>query len=342
MISFESDYICGAHPAVLEALAKTNLEPVPGYGADRFCAQAAEKILDACGLASGEVHFLVGGTQTNQVVISTMLRDFEGVVAARTGHVAVHEAGAIEYSGHKVLELPSRDGKMDAADLRDYAETFYGDGNHEHMVFPGMVYISFPTEYGTLYSKAELTALHDVCREFKMPLFIDGARLGYGLASPECDLTLPGLASLCEVFYIGGTKVGAFCGEAVVFTDKAYAPAHFDNVIKKRGALLAKGRVLGVQFDALFTDGLYYEIGREAIRLADRLRAALREKGYRLAVPSPTNQVFAWVDAAALVRLHERVAFNVWEAAEDGGAMVRFVVGCSTPAKDVEALIALL
>ena len=342
MISFESDYICGAHPAVLEALAKTNLEPVPGYGADRFCAQAAEKILDACGLASGEVHFLVGGTQTNQVVISTMLRDFEGVVAAKTGHVAVHEAGAIEYSGHKVLELPSQDGKMDAADLRDYAETFYGDGNHEHMVFPGMVYISFPTEYGTLYSKAELTALHDVCREFKMPLFIDGARLGYGLASPECDLTLPELASLCEVFYIGGTKVGAFCGEAVVFTDKAYAPAHFDNVIKKRGALLAKGRVLGVQFDALFTDGLYAKISAQAIDKAMRLKAMFLAKGYQLFIDSPTNQQFVILENSRMEELAKSVAFSFWEKVDESHTAVRFATSWSTTEEEMKTLEALL
>ena len=342
MISFESDYICGAHPAVLEALAKTNLEPVPGYGADRFCAQAAEKILDACGLASGEVHFLVGGTQTNQVVISTMLRDFEGVVAAKTGHVAVHEAGAIEYSGHKVLELPSRDGKMDAADLRDYAQTFYGDGNHEHMVFPGMVYISFPTEYGTLYSKAELTALHDVCSEFKMPLFIDGARLGYGLASPECDLTLPELASLCEVFYIGGTKVGAFCGEAVVFTDKAYAPAHFDNVIKKRGALLAKGRVLGVQFDALFTDGLYAKISAQAIDKAMRLKAMFLAKGYTLFIDSPTNQQFVILENSRMEELAKSVAFSFWEKVDDSRTAVRFATSWSTTEEEMKTLEALL
>lgn len=342
MISFESDYICGAHPAVLDALVKTNLEAVPGYGSDRYCASAAEKILKECGLANGEVYFLVGGTQTNQVVISTMLRDFEGVVAAKTGHVAVHEAGAIEYSGHKVLELPAHEGKIDAGELRSYAETFYADGNHEHMVFPGMVYISFPTEYGTLYSKAELTAIHDVCREYKMPLFIDGARMGYGLASPECDVTLADIASLCEVFYIGGTKVGALCGEAVVFTDKANTPVHFVNVIKKRGALLAKGKLLGVQFDTLFTDGLYYRISAQAIEKAMRLKELFRAKGYRFFLDSPTNQQFVVLENSQMAELAKGVAFSFWEKVDDDHTAVRFATSWSTSDEDMKALEALL
>lgn len=242
MLSFESDYIEGAHPAVLEALAKTNMESLSGYGADEYCIRAKEKIAAACGMPDAQVAFLTGGTQTNQIVIDTMLRQYEGVVSAQTGHVSVHEAGAVEVTGHKVLTVPSHDGKMDADELDAFVQEFYADGNREHMVFPGMAYISHPTEYGTLYTKAELTRLSDVCRKHRMPLFLDGARLGYGLMSRQADVSLNDIARLCDVFYIGGTKVGALCGEAVVFTKKNM-PDHFDNLVKKHGALLAKGRL---------------------------------------------------------------------------------------------------
>ncbi len=342
MISFECDYICGAHPAVLDALARTNLEPAPGYGFDRFTAEASAKILEACGLENGEVFFLTGGTQTNQIVISTMLRGFEGVVAAKTGHVAVHEAGAIEYSGHKVIELPQTDGKLAAPVLRDYLETFYGNDSHEHMVFPGMVYISFPTEYGTIYSKAELEALHDVCLEYRMPLFIDGARLGYGLMSPECDLDLKEFAHLCEVFYIGGTKVGALCGEALVFTDKALTPPHFQNLIKKRGALLAKGRLVSVQFDALFTDGLYFEISRHAIDMAMRIKKLFRERGYSFLIDSPTNQQFVIIEDSRIEELKKHFRFEFWEKTDKTRTAVRFASSWSTTEEDMKALEAAL
>ncbi len=340
-LSFLSDYNDGAHPALLRALAETNALVTPGYGEDDICDAAREKLRAACACPEAAVWFLSGGTQTNATVIDAFLRPWQGVLAAETGHVNGHEAGAVEATGHKVLPLPQRDGKLAAEELRAWLDRFYADPSWPHQVQPGMVYISQPTEYGTLYSLAELEALSAFCRERGLPLYADGARLAYALACPENDAGLPDLARLCDAFYVGGTKCGALLGEAVVIPRPAALPQFF-TVMKRHGAVLAKGRVLGVQFDALFTDGLYYEIGREAVRLADRLRAALAEKGYRLAVPSPTNQVFAWVDAAALARLQERGAFNVWEAAEDGGAMVRFVVGCSTPAKDVEALIALL
>ena len=248
MISFASDYVAGAHPEIIKRLAETNMENLSGYGTDLYCAQAAEKIRQYCHCPDAEVYFLVGGTQTNQIVISTMLQPYEGVIAADSGHVNVHEAGAIEYTGHKVLSLAGADGKIAAADLDNYVARFYADDSYEHMVFPGMVYISFPTEYGTLYSKKELQDIYEVCQKRDLPLFIDGARLGYGLASSENDVTLEVLTQLCDIFYIGGTKVGALCGEAVVFTNH-HAPKYFVTQIKQHGALLAKGRLLGIQFD---------------------------------------------------------------------------------------------
>ncbi|MBO4452585.1 MAG: aminotransferase class V-fold PLP-dependent enzyme, partial [Clostridia bacterium] len=256
MLNFESDYIAGAHPEVLERLIATNLEDLPGYGADKYCESAKEKIRAFIGVEDAEVEFIAGGTQTNAVVISTMLSDHEGVIAANTGHINAHESGAIEYTGHKVLALPHKNGKIVPGTLRGFLRDFYADESYEHMVFPGMVYISHPTEYGTLYSKQELCEISAICREYKMTLFLDGARLGYGLMSRDTDVTANDIAKLCDVFYIGGTKVGALCGEAVVFT-KNNRPAHFLTSVKKRGALLAKGRLLGVQFDALFTGGLY-------------------------------------------------------------------------------------
>ena len=338
MLNFESDYICGAHPAVLVALTETNLEPASGYGEDRWCESARAKIRAACGCPDARVEFLVGGTQTNAVVISSMLRDWEGVVAAVTGHVSVHEAGAIEYTGHKVIELPQRDGKLSAEDLARCLRDFHGDANREHMVWPGMAYISHPTEYGTLYSRAELAALSAVCREHGIPLFMDGARLGYGLMSRETDVTLEDIAALCDVFYIGGTKVGALCGEAVVFPDPARCPAHFLNAVKKRGALLAKGRLLGVQFDALFTDGLYFDIGRHAIDMAERLKRIFADKGYPMFIHSPTNQQFVILDDDAMARLSGKVAFSFWERLADGRTVVRFATSWSTTEEELDAL----
>ncbi|MCQ2509753.1 MAG: beta-eliminating lyase-related protein [Lachnospiraceae bacterium] len=341
MISFESDYICGAHPKVLERLVETNMVPVSGYGCDPYCASAAEKIKEACQCPEAEVRFITGGTQTNQLIISTMLANYQGVVAAKTGHVSTHEGGAIEYTGHKVLELPEEDGKLEADVLASWLKTFFADGNHEHMVEPGMVYISFPTEYGTLYSKAELTALYAICQEYQIPLFIDGARLGYGLASNACDLTLPELAKLCDVFYIGGTKVGALCGEAVVFTHNN-VPKGFVTQTKQHGALLAKGRLIGVQFDALFTDNLYMEIGKYAIRLAEELKALFLEKGYSLMLDSPTNQQFPILENSKMKELSEQVAFSFWEAYDDNHTVVRFATSWSTTEEEIEMLSKLL
>ena len=341
MISFASDYIAGAHPQILKRLAETNLEPLPGYGEDVWCASAKEKIRTACGCPQAQVEFLTGGTQTNQLVISTLLREHEGVIAARTGHIGTHEAGYIEYYGHKVLELPQHRGKLDADEVERYVRDFYADENREHMVFPGMVYISHPTEYGTLYSKQELEALSRVCRAYGMALYLDGARLGYGLMSRETDVTLADIAALCSVFYIGGTKVGALCGEAVVFTQNN-RPPHFANAVKKRGALLAKGRLLGVQFDTLFTDGLYFELSRHAIEMAERLKAILHEKGVEFYLESPTNQQFVILDDSQAEALKTQVSFSFWEKCGPDRTVVRFATSWSTRLEDLEFLRSVL
>lgn len=337
MLSFENDYNVGAHPKLLQRLAETNFEPQTGYGLDEFCAAAKEKIRLACDCPEAEIFFLTGGTQTNQVVIDSLLDSFEGVVAAQTAHIALHEAGAIEYSGHKVLEVPSHDGKVRAEDLHALMERFHGDDSREHMVRPGMVYLSFPTELGTLYSKAELTELNAVCRAYDLPLFIDGARLGYGLMSRACDLTLPELAGLCDVFYIGGTKVGALCGEAVVFP-RGRMPKHFLTRAKQHGALLAKGRVLGVQFDALFTDGLYFEIGRTAIDRAEEMKAIFREKNCRVWKETPTNQQFLIVEDSDLERLSSLVAYSFWEKYDETHTVIRLVTSWATTKEQVARL----
>ena len=336
MISFENDYIQGAHPEVLKRLTETNLEPLSGYGADPYCESAREKIRRECGCPEAEIHFLVGGTQTNAVVIDAMLKGFEGVVAADTGHVAVHEAGAVEYTGHKVLTIPHHSGKIDPGELKEYLEGFYQDANHEHMVFPGMVYLSHPTELGTLYSRKELEEISQICREYEIPLFLDGARLGYGLMSSDTDVTLQDVAQLCDVFYIGGTKVGALCGEAVVFPEKA--PRHFLTSVKQHGALLAKGRLLGIQFDTLFTDNLYFDISRHAIERAEELKRVLQEKGCTFAWESPTNQQFVILEDSTVRRLKEHVVFSFWEKADETHTVVRFVTSWATRKEEIEEL----
>ena len=341
MISFENDYNTGAHPKVLQKLLETNLEPQSGYGNDAYCAAAAEKIKDACQCPQAQVRFLVGGTQTNATVITTMLAEYEGVISAVTGHIHAHEAAAVEYAGHKILPLRHTQGKLNAADVRSYIETFYGDEANEHMVFPGMVYISHPTEYGTLYTKQELTDLSEVCRQYHIPLFLDGARLAYGLMSPHTDVTLPDIARLCDVFYIGGTKVGALCGEAVVFT-KNNLPAHFTNRIKKRGALLAKGRLLGVQFDALFTDGLYMSISRHAIEMAELMRDIFRAKGYEFFMETTTNQIFITLTDERKAELERDCVLSFWEKPDAHHTVVRFATSWATREEDIRALEAIL
>ena len=337
MLHFENDYNKGAHPDLLEALVKTNTQGLSGYGTDVYTVSAIEKIRKAADCPHAQVTFLTGGTQTNQVVIDAMLDSYEGVIAAETGHISVHEAGAIEFSRHKVLTLPHTEGKLAPADVRKYLEDFYADGNHEHMVYPGMVYISHPTEYGALYTKQELTELSSICNIYNIPLFLDGARLGYALAA-ETDVDLPTIAALTDVFYIGGTKMGALLGEAVVFT-KNNEPKHFVTIVKQHGALLAKGRVAGVQFDCFFTNDLYFKLGKHAIDLAKDLIAVLEEKNYTFFLKSPTNQQFVIVENHELERLTQAgVAYGFWEKYDDEHTVVRFATSWSTTKEDIAAL----
>ena len=340
MLAFQCDYLEGAHEKILERLMETNREKAPGYGDDIYCTEAKKKILEACQCPDGEVYLMVGGTQTNATVIDSMLRNYEGVISAVTGHISVHESGAIEASNHKVLTIPQHRGKIDAGELKDYLVNFYADETFEHQVIPGMVYISHPTEYGTLYTKDELKAIHDVCAEYEIPLYMDGARLGYGLAAENTDVTLPELAKLVDAFYIGGTKVGALCGEAIVFTKKA--PKHFFTTVKQHGALLAKGRLLGIQFDTLFTDDLYMEISRHAIRLANVLKAGVLAKGYKLLIDSPTNQQFVIIDNKKLEELRKEVSYSTWEKVDENHTAVRFATSWATAEEDVQKLLELL
>jgi threonine aldolase len=340
-LAFASDYMEGAHPAILRRLMETNMMKTPGYGADGFSESARRKIREACQAPSAEIHFLVGGTQTNATVIDALLRSWQGVVAASTGHIATHEAGAIEFGGHKVLALPQENGKITASSVLACVEAYRRDENRDHTVMPGMVYISQPTEYGTLYSLSELTALSDVCRAYHIPLFVDGARLAYALACPANDVTLPDLARLCDVFYIGGTKCGALFGEAVVIPKHNTLP-HFFTIMKQHGALLAKGRIAGIQFDTLFSDGLYSEIGRIAIDSASRIRAALLEKGYCLAFPSPTNQLFPLLENRQAERLSEKVDMSFWERVDENHVIMRLATSWATRDDDVSHLISLL
>ena len=336
-ISFASDYEEGAHPAIIANLERTNFLKTSGYGTDEFCESARKKIREACKAPDAEIYFLVGGTQTNAAVIGAILKSYEGVIAPDSGHISIHEAGAIELGGHKVLTLKNRAGKILADDVKNFVENFYADGNREHMVFPGMVYISQPTEYGTLYTLDELKNLRGICDEKNLPLYVDGARLAYALASDRNNVTLENLAELCDAFYIGGTKCGAYFGEAVVLK-KNFIP-HFFTIIKQRGALLAKGRILGVQFDTLFTDDLYFKIGRWAIEAAEKIRGELKALGYELFIDAPTNQIFVVLTAAQLQTLSERVEFSFWEKISDDKTVIRLATSWATRADDVDKLI---
>lgn len=341
MLHFDTDYMEGAHPEVMRRLNETNLEHTVGYGADRYSEEARRLIREACGAPDALVQFLVGGTQTNATVIDALLRRHEGVIAAETAHINVHESGAVEHSGHKVLTLPAREGKLKAHDVEHYIDEFYRDDTYEHMVAPGMLYITQPTEYGTIYSLAELEELSAVCHSHGIPLYIDGARLGYALAADEADFTLKDIARLADVFYIGGTKVGALFGEAVVAADPNRLP-HFFPLVKQHGALMAKGRLQGVQFAALFTDGLYTYIARHAVRLAQRLRRAFTEKGYRMAIDSPTNQQFVVLPNEVIDRLMEHATFELWGPRGETETTVRFVTSWATSEEDIDRFIAIL
>lgn len=336
MLSFESDYNNGAHPKILEEFNSTNFEQLPGYGTDKYCESAIKKIKQLCNCPNADVYFLVGGTQTNQVVIDSMLNQYEGVISAKTGHINIHEAGAIEFTGHKVMEVPSENGKIIVEELDKYLETFYNDGNRDHMVFPGMVYISQPTEYGTLYTKSELERLSKICLNYNIPLYIDGARLGYALMSKENDANITDISRLCDVFYIGGTKVGALCGEAVVFT-KNNTPKHFTTIVKQHGALLAKGRLLGIQFDTLIPH-LYFENSINAIEKAEQLKEILKNNNYEFYLETPTNQQFIILDNEKMNMLKEKVAFSFWEKYDENHTVVRFATSWATTDEDIEQL----
>lgn len=341
MLWFKSDYQQGAYPEIIKRLADTAYEALSGYGTDIYSKSAEAKIRTAVGVEDADVVFITGGTQTNQLVISSLLRSYEGVVSAVTGHINAHEAGAVEYTGHKVLTLPHHDGKICATELDKLMTSFYGDESHEHTVYPGMVYISHPTELGTLYTKAELEAISAVCKKYDMPLYLDGARLAYGLMSEGTDVDLKTIARLCDVFYIGGTKVGALCGEAVVFT-KNNMPKNFVPQIKQHGALLAKGFVNGVQFDTLFTDDLYFRIGKHTIDMAMKLKTGLVARGYKLHADSMTNQQFVVLDNSKRDELTKRVVFENWEKLDEEHTVVRFVTGWATTDDEIEELLSLL
>ena len=336
MIYFNSDYLEGAHPALMAKLNETNMVQTVGYGEDEYCAAAREKIKAACQAPEADVHFLVGGTQTNTTVIAAILRPWQGVLSAVSGHINCHEAGAIESTGHKVITLPTDNGKITAQQVADYVTWHRNDESTEHIVQPGMVYISHPTEGGTLYTKAELTALYDTCRRCGLPLFIDGARLGYGLMADGTDLTLPELARLCDVFYIGGTKVGALFGEAVVIMNESLKK-DFRFIMKQRGGRLAKGRLLGVQFDALFTDDLYFRIWW-AISMAHQIRDIFVSAGYPLLFDSPTNQQYPIMPDDELAEIGKRFGYEYWERVDETHSGVRFCASWATTQENVDAL----
>lgn len=337
MISFESDYNNGTLPEILNALCKTNDEKTSGYGFDPYTEAAKEKIRKAIGMEDAEVYFLVGGTQTNTTVIDSVLLGCEGVICVETGHIEVHESGAVEAFGHKVITLPSTDSKLNPETLSAYMDNFLADETHPHMVQPGMVYISMPTELGMVYTKEELETLYATCQKYDLRLFIDGARLGYGLMSEACDYDLPFLARHCDVFYIGGTKVGAMFGEAVVFSGMK-APKYFFTIVKRHGALLAKGRMLGIQFDTLFTDNLYFEVSRHAISMAGRIRSVFGKHGIDIAYDSPTNQQFVILSPTLYQALSQKVAFEIWERKSETEIVCRFVTSWATKEEELEEL----
>ncbi|MDQ0496610.1 threonine aldolase family protein [Paenibacillus brasilensis] len=338
MIRFECDYTEGAHERILQRLLETNDEQTGGYGVDKHCEKARAYIKTACDSENADVHFLVGGTQTNTTVISSILRPHQGAIAAISGHIAVHETGAIEATGHKVLTLPSDDGKIRAEQVKKLYDAHRNDATFEHMVQPGMVYISQPTENGTIYTKSELKALSQVCRECDLPLFIDGARLGYGLVAMDNDASLADIAKLCDVFYIGGTKIGALMGEAVVIINDALKK-DFRYMIKQKGGLLAKGRMLGIQFETLFEDGLYYEISKHAIDMAMLLQTALTKQGIQFLYHSTTNQQFPILPDRTLKALSEKYTFSFWEKVDATHSAVRFCTSWATNKENVEMLI---
>lgn len=340
ILPFECDYMEGCHPFILNRLNEINFEKISGYGCDEICKSAKEKICAACDCPNAEIHFLVGGTQTNATVIDALLKRYETVITANTGHITEHEAGAIEAKGHKVTMLPSHEGKISCDDLLAFLKNYFDDENNAHIVRPGVVYISFPTEFGTIYSLDELKSLRKVCDEYNLKLYLDGARLGYGL-SASSDVTLKDIAKYCHAFYIGGTKVGAMFGEAVVFTEENLVP-HFFTLIKQNGALLAKGWLLGVQFDTLFTDDLYFKISDNAIKMAKRIEQAFVQKGYKIFIDSPTNQKFIVLENSKMQELKKSVSFSYWQKFDENHTVVRFATSWATTDEQVDELLRLI
>ena len=341
MISFECDYNNGAHPKVLESLIKYNdAKPTP-YGFDEFSERAKNCIREAIGMPEAQIFFLTGGTQTNATTIDSMLYQYEGVICVGSGHINVHEAGAVEFTEHKIITIPDFEGKMEARTLDKYLDDFYHDGNRDHAVHPGLVYITFPTEFGTLYSARELDDIYQVCLRYGIPLYIDGARLGYGLKAEGSDVTLPYLARHCDVFYIGGTKIGALCGEAVVFTNRQ-AHKHFFSIQKQHGAVIAKGALIGLQFEALFTDNLYFKLSEHAIKMAMRMKKIFQQKGYRFYVDSPTNQQFIVLPDAEVERLSQHMQFTHFGQADKHYTICRFVTSWATTEEEINELERLL
>ena len=337
MIRFECDYAEGCCPEIIKKLEKTNMEQTQGYGEDIYCNLAREKIKKICKCPNSEVQFLVGGTQTNMIVISSILKPYQGVISAQTGHINVHETGAIESTGHKVLVINTNDGKLTDKDVKEIYQAHYNDENHEHMVQPGMVYISYPTENGLIYTKKELEELYKTCKECNLPLYIDGARLGYGLMSDE-NMDISDIAKNCDVFYIGGTKVGTLFGEAVVITNESIKK-NFRYCMKQRGGMLAKGRLLGIQFDTLFEDNLYFSISKHAIDMAMKIKKAFCDKGYKLLYNSNTNQQFPIIPNNILSHLSKKYSFCLWEKIDENNSAVRFCTSWATKKEDVDELV---
>lgn len=338
MIRFNSDYQEGAHPRILQRMLQTNLEQHPGYGEDECCAEARAMIQRACEAPEVDVHFLVGGTQTNFTFLAAALRCYQGAVCADTAHIAVHETGSVEATGHKVITLPQRDGKITAAQVDECCRLHFSDGSHEHMVMPKVVYLSESTELGTVYTRAELTEMRAVCDKWKLWLYVDGARLGYAMASEACDVDLPFLARTADAFYIGGTKQGALFGEALVIVNDALKP-DFRYVLKQKGGMLAKGWLLGIQFSELFRDGLYFELSDHAQALAMRLKAALTEWNVPFLVDSPTNQQFPVLPDAVLDALAEKYSFSEQQRVDATHRAVRFCTSWATQQAQLDALI---
>lgn len=337
MISFECDYNNGAHPKVLDNIIRYNHVKTTPYGFDEFCEKAKSLIREACGMPDAQIFFLTGGTQTNATAIDSMLYQYEGVICVESGHINVHECGAVEFTEHKIITLQGKDGKMDPKVLNKYLDDFMHDGNNAHAVYPGLVYITFPTELGTIYSAKELDEIYQVCKHYEIPLYIDGARLGYGLMAEGNDITLPYLARHCDVFYIGGTKIGALCGEAVVFTNRR-AHKHFFSIQKQHGAIIAKGALIGLQFEALFTDNLYFELSRHAIAMAMKMKAIFLKKGFEFYIDSPTNQQFVILPDALVEKLSQEMEFTHWGQTSGHRTICRFVTCWATTEEELKEL----